>query len=284
MIYNQIQMNAPLTGDVVMTDHPGWLEEEPSRFVRAVSTLQGDGGCLVATDESTWIEPFVDADFVSAAYGPDHITIASDASNEFSARVSGYRVARWRNPSLWDAIALSIVRQVIRASHARKLYRLGASTWGEEVSPGRFTFPGPDKVLELSDDDFRAQGLAFQMPKLRRAATAYLQHHEAWEQLSAADLYDAMISVPGIGPWSASVAVVDYTNDFSFYPFDDLAVRACARKIWPELNFSKSQAAFRDEWLAACNDQIATLTAMTLAIGAHLEQQPEVANRGSGLF
>ncbi|MFE2756528.1 hypothetical protein ACFXGA_31480 [Actinosynnema sp. NPDC059335] len=31
-------------------------------------------------------------------------------------------VGRWRNPDLWDALATSIVRQVIRAGQARKLY------------------------------------------------------------------------------------------------------------------------------------------------------------------
>lgn len=266
--------------DIVMTDHPGWLEAEPARYERVVSNERGLSGRLVATPGSTWIESVGGPDAVSANYGPDSLEIS--VASAFTERLLPYRVARWRNPSLWDAIALSIVRQVIRASHAKKLYRAGAEAWGEELVAQRFTFPGPEKILELDDEDFRSLGLAFQKPKLRRAAVAYVERHAEWESLSPADLYNALTSITGMGPWSASVAVVDYTNDFSFYPFDDLAVRACARKLWPELNFSKAQAPFRAEWLAACNDQVATLTALTLAIGAHLDSNTLVGDSGSG--
>ncbi|HEY4225575.1 MAG TPA: hypothetical protein VGM70_07150 [Pseudolysinimonas sp.] len=279
MEYDQLQVERRELDGIVMTDHPGWVEAEPARFDRVVSNASGLSGRLVASAGSTWIEPVHESNVVSRSYAPVAITIS--ITSEFNERLLRYRVARWRNPSLWDAIALSIVRQVIRASHARKLYRAGATAWGEEILPQRCTFPTPEKILDLDDEDFRSIGLAFQMPKLRRAAAAFIAEHEEWESLPAPMLYDALIKVPGIGPWSASVAVVDYTNDFSFYPFDDLAVRACARKLWPELNFSKSQAIFRDEWLAACDDQVATLTALTLAIGAHLDSQQLVGDSRS---
>ncbi|MGI8336378.1 hypothetical protein ACRYCC_41100 [Actinomadura scrupuli] len=39
-------------------------------------------------------------------------------------------VARFRNPNLWDAIGTAIIRQVIRAAQATKLYRAFCAAYG----------------------------------------------------------------------------------------------------------------------------------------------------------
>ncbi|MPZ67495.1 MAG: hypothetical protein GEU83_19040 [Pseudonocardiaceae bacterium] len=57
----------------------------------------------------------------------EHDALAARCRDDEHATVTRLReagtVARWRNPDLWDAMATSIVRQVIRAGQARKLYR-----------------------------------------------------------------------------------------------------------------------------------------------------------------
>ncbi|MGI8817495.1 MAG: hypothetical protein ACR2G2_20030 [Pseudonocardia sp.] len=35
-------------------------------------------------------------------------------------------------------------------------------------------------------------------------------------------------AVPRVGPWTAGASVADLTNDYAWYPFGDLAVRAWA--------------------------------------------------------
>ena len=50
-------------------------------------------------------------------------TAASQAPELSRALAALGSIARFRTPDLWEAIATAIIRQVIRAVHARRLYR-----------------------------------------------------------------------------------------------------------------------------------------------------------------
>ena len=50
----------------------------------------------------------------------------------------------------------------------------------------------------------------------------------------AADvLVQELQRIPRIGPWTAGAAVADYSNDFTYYPYADLAVRTWAKRAAP---------------------------------------------------
>ncbi|MBF6301457.1 hypothetical protein IU459_28535 [Nocardia amamiensis] len=179
------------------------------------------------------------------------------------------------NPNLWDALATAIVRQVIRARQARKLYLLFSRVYGQPVSHGDTTawlFPGPQTILELSDQAFSELGVAFKRSALQAAARAYLEHGEAWTAMasSAPDrlaLIDALQAVPRIGPWTAGAAVADFTNDFSVYPYADLAVRTWARRLSPERMWHDDEPGFAAQWQELAGNQLSAWTLLTLAWG-----------------
>ncbi|MCI4064514.1 hypothetical protein MRQ36_18680 [Micromonospora sp. R77] len=182
-------------------------------------------------------------------------------------------VARVRNPSLWDALATAVVRQVIRAGQARKLYREFSDRFGPRVALSDGTdihaFPSAERVLTLSDADFTESGMAFKAKPLRRAARAFLAEGTNWATLDPRVLVKELQTVPGIGPWSAGAAVADWSNDWTLYPYGDLAVRTWARRADPTGSWPTDEPAFARAWRRVTGDQLGTYTLLTLAFGCH---------------
>ncbi|MEU5398253.1 hypothetical protein ABZ348_02990 [Streptomyces sp. NPDC005963] len=78
---------------------------------------------------------------------------------------------RVANPWLWDAISTAILRQVVRASQARKLYRTLCGTYGIAVDTryGRLDVaPDPERVLALGDDQFATVSASFTAARCKR--------------------------------------------------------------------------------------------------------------------
>ncbi len=64
-------------------------------------------------------------------------------------------IRRLENPWLRDAITTAVLRQVVRADQARKLYRTWCSTYGTTVDGPRGAFavvPSPATVLTLTSE------------------------------------------------------------------------------------------------------------------------------------
>lgn len=181
-------------------------------------------------------------------------------------------VARLRNPSLWEALATSIIRQVIRAGQARKLYWDFCRRFGDRVAPfdgmDIHTFPSAERVLTLSNDDFTESGMAFKRRPLRHAATAFLTHGSSWRDLSPSVLVKELQTISGIGPWSAGAAVADWSHDWTLYPYGDLAVRTWARHASPDHPWPADEPAFARMWRRVTGEHLATYTLLTLALGS----------------
>lgn len=260
--------------DSVMTDHPSWSSRQGGGFVRAV---RSGGSAWVLTAELT-----ADGRYELSATGRDNVF---DASPELTvvdpAGLAGTdpivhelrrvgRVGRWRNPDMWDAVATAIVRQVIRAGQARKLYRLFSRAHGDRViTPDgpEALFPSPDVVLDLPDEEYQRLGLAFKRRPLQAAAEAVLEFGDKWAELPPADLAVEVQTVPRIGPWTAGAAVADLTNDYAIYPFADLAVRTWAATLAPGRAWPDTEPEFAREWLRLAHHQLSDRTLLTLAWG-----------------
>ena len=162
---------------------------------------------------------------------------ASEAPELFQALTALGEVARFRTPDLWEAIATAVIRQVIRARHAKRLYRGFCNTFGQRITcpngDEHAVFPAAGRVLDLRDDEFAGAGLTLKRRPLRAAAEAYLKHGEAWRDLPPGALVRELQQIPGIGAWTAGAAVADFSNDFTHYPYADLAVRTWAKRAAP---------------------------------------------------
>ncbi|BDU01727.1 MULTISPECIES: hypothetical protein [Nocardia] len=248
----------------MMLDHPGWVQAGDGVVHRAVT----DGHHTTIVTDTRVAEVWLRVgEFDPAALaGADDMLVGLKAAGV---------VTRVANPSLWDALATAIVRQVIRAGQARKLYLLFSRAYGQPIDHGGTTawlFPEPQKILALPDHAFSELGVAFKRPALQAAARAYLEHGEAWTAMATSPsdrlaLIDALQVVPRIGPWTAGAAVADFTNDFSVYPYADLAVRTWARRLSPERMWDDDEPGFAAQWQELAGNQLSAWTLLTLAWG-----------------
>jgi DNA-3-methyladenine glycosylase II len=256
---------------ILMTDHPAWTPDGGRALVRAIP-LSGGGHALARADGSS-VEWCCDE---AAALAPKPgvfalpVSAAGEVPELAGALGSLGAVARFANPSLWDAIGTAIIRQVVRAAQAQAQYRALCAAHGTPVRCGTMTgwlFPLPDAVLSLSDAQFAAVGLAFKRGALRGAAAAFTEHGTAWVSLPAAVLAAELVGIRRVGPWTAGAATADWANDFAAYPCGDLAVRTWAARAAPSAAWPGDEPGFRDRWRQIAGPHLAGLTLLTLAWG-----------------
>ncbi len=265
-----------MTG-VLTTDHPAWHSQENGTLARAVRTASGIW-VLSHDREGLHMQCVQGTEDVKPTFVPtDPACLPATVPAALRAGLDALGVTqRLANPWLWDAISTAILRQVVRADQARKLYRAWCRTFGTTVQGpfGEFAVsPTPADVLALADEEFTGVGAKFHRTALQAAAADYQQQHTEWEHLDAADLVTALTGIPRIGPWTAAAATADFTGDFSIYPHDDLAVRTWAAQIAPDHPWpDKKDKAFGPLWTGwAGTDRTAlhTLTLSTLTWGSH---------------
>ncbi|WP_410599797.1 hypothetical protein [Amycolatopsis sp. lyj-90] len=199
----------------------------------------------------------------------DPRTLASDAVVCEPLRADG-PVARVRTSDVWEALGTAVTRQVIKASTARENYHRFCEAHGERYDTAAgpaWLFPSPETVLALSDAEFDVLRMKFFRGALRSAAEASLKAAEDWAGMTGEQLVAAVQSVHRIGPWTAGATVADVTNDFSLYPFADLAVRTWAGKLAPSVDWPKPEPEFGRLWQAMAGAQLSEWTLLTLAWG-----------------
>ncbi len=284
MVGHSMIERTPVIVASVMTDHPAWRPTRVGGAYRAVrcgpavwvlTSTPGNSGGYDTT-----------AHLVAGAGDPpvadvvDPATLTCPTAVAAPLREFG-TVARWRNPDVWDALATSIVRQVIRAGQARKLYRALCQAHGEQVTTPHgetWLFPIPDVVLSLPDAEFARLGMAFKRRPLWTAAEACLEFGQKWAELDPTALVGEVQTVPRIGPWTAGASVADLTNDYALYPFADLAVRTWAKRMAPGRAWPETGPEFAAVWQRLAGEQLSTVTLLTLAWGVrHARNTGEVA-------
>jgi DNA-3-methyladenine glycosylase II len=264
----------PETFRSVITEHAAWRITQRGQY--RVFALPDGGQWLVRANGSEPMsvplipssgEPRFD---VFSLVRPEVATTEAPELSSALARLG--TVARFRTSDLWEAIATAIIRQVVRALHARRLYRDFCQAYGHQIpclnGEGYALFPTADTVRGLRDEQFASTGLAFKRQPLRAAAEAYLNHEAHWRDLPPDALVEELQRIPRIGPWTAGAAVADYSNDFTCYPYADLAVRTWAKRAAPSYPWPDSEQAFGRLWQWLAGNQLATLTLLTLAWGS----------------
>lgn len=258
---------------VVMTDHPGWVPDDTGRVCRVVRC----GGSVwlltcwpsVCGGQETAAEPVSGVDHPPAVDVIDPASLIGPPDLIGPLQDMGL-VARWSNPDAWDAVATAVIRQVIRAGHARLLYRAFCRAHGEPVETPvgpMWLFPTPQAVLRLSDAAFSKLGMAFKCPPLRALAEAFAGSSGMWAAMDPAAFFTRVQTVPRVGPWTAGASVADLTNDYVRYPFADLAVRTWAKRLAPGRTWPESEPEFAQVWARLAGDQVSALTLLTLAWG-----------------
>lgn len=258
----------------MMLDHPGWLRGDDGRARRVlrsagsvwsvICTPVPDGGHLVDL-----VRLAGDTDIAPAVDTVDPRTLVGDVAVCEPLRGDG-PVARVRTSDVWEALGTAVSRQVIKAATARENYRRFCEAYGERYDTAAgpaWLFPTPETVLALSDDEFDVLRMKFFRGALRSAAEASLKAADDWAGMTGEQLAAAVQSVRRIGPWTAGATVADVTNDYSLYPFADLAVRTWAGKLAPSVDWPKPEPEFGRVWQAMAGAQLSEWTLLTLAWG-----------------
>lgn len=258
----------------MMLDHPGWLrgtDGRARRVLRSANTVWSvicspapEGGhtvdmvCLAGSADRA---PRVDTVYPENLTGDPTVCAPLLADGP---------VARVRTTDVWEALGTAITRQVIKAATARDNYRRFCETHGQQYDTAAgpaWLFPAPEVVLDLPDEAFDALRMKFFRDGLRAAADAALTAAADWADMTGDRLVDAVQSVRRIGPWTAGATVADVTNDYSLYPFADLAVRTWAGKLAPSVDWPKPEPEFGRVWQTMAGAQLSEWTLLTLAWG-----------------
>jgi DNA-3-methyladenine glycosylase II len=143
-----------------------------------------------------------------------------------------------RYPSLWEALAHSIVFQQISihaaASIMRRLIESAAEPVGWKGS-AYYPFPSADALLESSDAKLRSAGLsANKIAHLRSAAAAVACGQvtdEEIERLPSVQAAERLCTIRGIGPWSAAVVLLRGFGRLDVFPMKDSGVARSLRLL-----------------------------------------------------
>ena len=219
----------PETCRLVITEHAAWRTTERGRY--RLFALPDGGQWLVRVSGGEILScPLV------ASNGEPRFDVftlprpgmAGHAAPELSSALAALgAVARFRTADLWEAVATAIIRQVVRAAQAKRLYRDFCRAHGQQITnlngEGYALFPTPETVLGLNDGQFASTGLMFKRRPLRAAAEAYLQHGAHWRDLPPDVLVHELQRIPRIGPWTAGLP----------WPTTATTSRTTPTRTWP---------------------------------------------------
>lgn len=114
----------------------------------------------------------------------------------------------------------------------------------------------------MSPDASHACGLGYKAPRIPHIAQDLL---DKLGSLSSEEAVALLQTVKGIGRWTAGVAICDVRGDWSIYPFEDLAVRTWAARLWPGFHWPQDERAKMLAWQAIHGAYIGHITCYLLA-------------------
>lgn len=219
----------------LMMDHPGWVicsddggAQRAFRsgdtvwtvdYRRGESTFQPVVEIVHQGQDSGNVRPMIDTFDAGTLPAPIRHALKIDATT---------RIHRIRNPDVWDAMLMPILRHRIAITDAANRYRAFCIRYGTTVSTklGTSLLPPRPETAAALDDDPVAVGR--RMHVIRAIAGEYLRLRPDQAQPSPAVLFHMAQGIHGIGEASAARIVADTTGDFTFHELAGFG----SRKHW----------------------------------------------------
>jgi DNA-3-methyladenine glycosylase II len=136
-----------------------------------------------------------------------------------------------RYPTLWEACAHAIVFQQISIYAGAAIMRRLVESLAQSVVAGAVRgriFPEAERWLAAPEAALREAGLSrTKLAHLRSAADAFVTgsvSEERLERLPTPEAAEALCAIRGIGPWSASVALLRGLGRLDVFPLRDSGV------------------------------------------------------------
>ncbi len=250
----------PIVG-TFLPDHLGWwaVGRHPGAWCRVAA---GEPGPEILTS------PQIAGS--AARQAPDQLCLTVGARRllptDLSRRLASRSpLLRLSTPTVWEAAATAVIRQVVHRNQARVVFDRVCDAFGPTVvldGRPRYGFPTPESIVGAGEARLRETGMGFKATTLRNLAEWSIGRDRS---ARGTTLYGELIGVRGIGTWTASITMMDSFSDFEYYPVEDLAVRAHARAMWPERRWPAKPKEFADAWRTATAPHTAVITAFVLA-------------------
>lgn len=149
----------------------------------------------------------------------------------------GLRLARW--PSLFEALVISILSQQIATKVAMVLKRRFVERFGARLNVGGreyIAFPTAATVASLRPDDLRPLGIAASKAAsivgVARAIESGEIEAATLAQQENEMIISRLVSLRGVGRWTADWTLVLHFGRTDVYPAGDLVLRALVEKYY----------------------------------------------------
>src|SRR5205085_3614195 len=164
--------------------------------------------------------------------------VAGDAlMSKLEVMNRGLHIARW--PSLFEALAISILSQQISTVVAMTLKRRMVERFGERLTVNDkafFAFPRAEALVRASTDELRALGLstskAVSIIEMARHVVDGVLDEDLMEREDNETLIAHLSSLRGIGRWTAEWALMLHFGRTDVFPAGDLALRGFVVKYY----------------------------------------------------
>lgn len=127
----------------------------------------------------------------------------------------------------FDTLVRSILSQQLSTAAARTIRNRLVDQIG---------IPRPDTLLALSDDEFRGCGVSLQKASYLRDLATRVGSGELplgrLGRLSDEEVIERLISVKGIGRWTAQMFLIFSLGRPDVFPHDDLGIRNAIRRLY----------------------------------------------------
>lgn len=113
-----------------------------------------------------------------------------------------------------------------------------------------YGFPSLETIAQLSQESLVACGFGYKARMLPRIAKEIIEMRleERIQGMPVEMAVELLQHLKGVGRWTARVAMCDLTGEWAIYPFEDLAVRTWASRLWPEYAWPREEGAFLQTW------------------------------------
>jgi DNA-3-methyladenine glycosylase II len=162
----------------------------------------------------------------------------------------------------FEALLSAIVSQQVSVAAA-------SAIWGK-LKAARLT--GPRKILWASDEDLRACGLSRQKIRYARALAEARIDYRALRQSPTEEVVSTLVTVPGIGVWTAEIYAMFSLGRADVFAPGDLALQEAARLLF-ELEERPAERALRE--MAAAWSPWRAVAARLLWAYYHVEKNRE---------
>ena len=140
---------------------------------------------------------------------------------------------QYRIPSRGDALETllrSIVGQQISVQAA-------ASVWGKLAN--KIGKVKPENVLSISFDELKSCGLSKQKVQYitnicNHFKNCSIKGHSYWEDRTFQSIYDELITIKGVGPWTAEMFGMFYLLEKDIFPIKDIGIIRAMNQIYGE--------------------------------------------------